>query len=290
MRLMNYMNLNQYPLQLSFMKNRTNKFEEIYHAHQGMELLYVHCGEGHVISEGVLTEIRPGSLFCFRPFHIHRIKIDMKKGPYIRSLFLFEPSVLNKYIQPFQSLYAFFYNLWKQPLVQTVFTEIPEEKLHYLMDDYTKEVDTLNLTEPHDSEAYFLVALIHLLKLHSVKDGRVPSIKPVPKISNSIPLILDWLENHFHEDFQLDTLAKAVHLSPNHVSYIFHKEIGSSISDYLAARRMQEACSLLRTSSLNIQEVGYRIGFSNFSYFCKFFKKHLGMTPHHFRQNQAGQV
>jgi YesN/AraC family two-component response regulator len=107
-----------------------------------------------------------------------------------------------------------------------------------------------------------------------------------PKISNSIPLIFDWIENHFQEDFQLDMLAKEIHLSPNHVSYIFHKETGSSISDYLAARRLQEACSLLRTSSLNIQEVGYRVGFGNFSYFCKFFKKHIGMTPHQFRQNQ----
>lgn len=285
---MNYMNLNQYPIQLSFIKNRTNEFEEIYHAHQGMELLYVHKGSGNIISDGVLTEIKDGSLYCFRPFHIHRIKIDIEKGPYIRSLFVFEPSVLIKYLQPFQSLHMFFYNLWKQPLIQTVFTGIPDDKLKYLIDDHEKEVNSLTSLERLESEAYFLVSIIHLLSLHASKSDLTSPIKSVSEISGSIPLILDWLENHFNKDFQLDKISKAVHLSPNYISYIFHKVTGSSIGDYLAARRIQEACSLLRTSSLNIQEIGYRIGFSNFSYFCRFFKKHIGMTPNQFRQSQVG--
>jgi YesN/AraC family two-component response regulator len=109
-------------------------------------------------------------------------------------------------------------------------------------------------------------------------------IKLSYKTTDSIKLALDWLEQHFMEEFQLEKLANEVHLSPSYLSNIFHKEIGSSISDYLAVRRIQEACMLLKTTSLSVLDIGQRVGLNNASYFCKFFKKYVGMTPYNFKK------
>ncbi|UUZ91090.1 hypothetical protein LJK87_35870 [Paenibacillus sp. P25] len=47
----NYLNLRDKPFQLSIRLNRTASFTEIFHAHQGIEMLYVHEGEGEALFE-----------------------------------------------------------------------------------------------------------------------------------------------------------------------------------------------------------------------------------------------
>lgn len=89
------------------------------------------------------------------------------------------------------------------------------------------------------------------------------------------------------EEFQLDVLAHAVHLSPNHVSAAFRQSVGTSITEYLTARRIRQACWLLRTSDVSVQEVGQSIGLSNFPYFCQLFKKHVGLTPYKFKRTMG---
>jgi len=284
MKIMNYLNLNDYPISISLNKDRSKEFTQIYHAHQGMELLYVHSGSGFVFVDGKIIEIKPGSLFCFRPFHMHSVKIDINNTPYVRSLFVFEPSILEKYLQPFQSLSTFFNKLRREPDYQFYFGQFQEEKLNNMLEDYSISISKANATEKLEMDAFLLILLVKLLKQSvsmELPDSRLlnSSIK-----TSSVAMILNWLEENFHQEFSLDKLSEAVYLSPNHVSYLFHKETGSRITDYLVARRIQEACLLLRTTSLTIQEIGYRVGVHNFSYFCKFFKEKTGVTPYKFRK------
>lgn len=286
MKLINYMNLNQHPIQLSFKKDRTREFDEINHSHQGVELLYVHSGIGRVITGGNIYELRKGALFIFRPFHMHSVKIDIQKECYIRSLFVFEPSVVQEYLKPFSGLHSFFQGLMVDLFSQIAFAEIPEEKIDYLAEEFRFQLEGLIGSERLEAEALFLVSFINLLRNSISKYSSAYKSQSSSRTTEPILLALDWLENHFTEDFKLNRLADAVHLSPNHLSHLFHKETGSCISDYLAVRRIQEACMLLRTTSLSVEEVGNKIGLTNFSYFCKFFKKYIGMTPYNFKKAQ----
>jgi len=67
------------------------------------------------------------------------------------------------------------------------------------------------------------------------------------------------------------------------VSRIFRQETGSSITDYLTARRIKQACRLLQTTSLPVDRVGIEVGLPNMSYFIQLFKKVTGVTPLKFR-------
>lgn len=284
MKLINYMNLNQHPIQLSFKKDRTYEFEEVYHSHQGMEILYVHSGRGKIITGGKIMELKKGMMFYYRPFHMHRVQIDLNKEPYIRSLFVFEPSIIEKYLQQFSGLQAFFKEFFKEPFAQVTLTEIPQNKLEALISEYSTWVTVTNSIEALEVEALFVISFINLLRHYSSNDILDLKIKISYKTTDSIKLALDWLEQHFMEEFHLDKLAQEVHLSPNYLSNVFRKEIGSSISDYLAVRRIQEACMLLKTTSLSVLDIGQRVGLNNTSYFCKFFKKYVGMTPYNFKK------
>ncbi len=285
MKIMNYMNLNQYPVQLSFAKDRTYEFVDIYHAHQGMELLYVHEGHGRVIVNQQIIELAPGSLMCFRPFQLHRIQMDIQpEAPYIRSLFVFEPSVLDSYLSPFASLQLYFQRLWKDPLEPQIFSELPQQTILPLLNQYRDRIaHTVQGELRLEEQMFFLVALLHYLKGQAVTDRHTePVARPKSTASEQI---MEWVEEHYMEEFQLKVLAKAVHLSPNHASAVFRQTIGTTITEYLTARRIRQACWLLQTSDLSVQDIGQMIGLGNFPYFCQLFKKHVGMSPYRFKRS-----
>lgn len=97
--------------------------------------------------------------------------------------------------------------------------------------------------------------------------------------------ILAWLESNYKQKRVLERLAAELFLSPSHISHLFHQETGSTLSVYVTARRIREACSLLGSTSMSIQDISKRIGYGSAAYFCRVFKRHLGLTPHEYRRN-----
>lgn len=95
--------------------------------------------------------------------------------------------------------------------------------------------------------------------------------------------IVRWLEACYAEPFDLERLAADLHLTKAYVSRIFRMETGSSITDYLIARRIKQACRLLRTTDLPVERIGQEVGLPNASYFTQLFKRTVGTTPLRYR-------
>lgn len=287
MKLANYLNLNNRPIQLSLYLNRTESFREIIHSHQGIELLYVHEGAGRVVIEQQLIDIVPGTLLCFRPYQLHHVRMNTEQGQsYIRSMFLFEPSTLSQYLTPFPSIYQFLLYIWKDPYAVQVVRHPNKEEAFRLLQNYNLRLADQSSQDATEENALLLISFLHYLKPIWESQSKAHA-HPSMTVSAHITAMLQWIEEHYASEFQLSELAQAVHLSPNHVSYLFRKETGSSLTEYLTARRMKQACLLLRTSSLTVQEIGSRVGFDNFSYFCQLFKKKMGITPLQYRSQRG---
>lgn len=82
-------------------------------------------------------------------------------------------------------------------------------------------------------------------------------------------------------------IADAVHMSPDYLSYIFHKQSGSTLSAYITGERIAAAKKLLLTTDASGQEIAERVGFSGVPYFHKQFKKCTGTTPNAYRQKRS---
>ena len=106
-----------------------------------------------------------------------------------------------------------------------------------------------------------------------------------PKQINHIENIMNWIETHYTEDFKLDNLSKDLYFSTYYLSHIFKKVTGISITRYLASRRIRQACLLLKTTNLSIEQIGQNVGLTNYPYFCQLFKKIVGTTPKNYRIN-----
>lgn len=101
---------------------------------------------------------------------------------------------------------------------------------------------------------------------------------------SEIALIQDYIHEHYGEKITLEFAASYVFMSPAHFSKLFKKSTGKNFVDYLAEYRIEKAKQLLVGSALMIYQISEQVGYSNFNYFSKVFKRYTGMTPKDYRE------
>lgn len=103
--------------------------------------------------------------------------------------------------------------------------------------------------------------------------------------------VKELIEKHLgDEEFGLETVSSKLYFSHNYVRQIFKQIAGESFMEYLIRRRMETARELLKNSTLKIQDVAGKTGYSNQRYFASCFKKYYGCTPTEYRnQIEHGQ-
>ena len=101
--------------------------------------------------------------------------------------------------------------------------------------------------------------------------------------NQSIPIILDYINNNYYYDISLKDVSKNVNFSYNYLSKFFKDEIGKNFVDYLTELRMEKSTKLLANKSLSVKEICQRIGYNDPNYYSKAFKRATGMTPTEYR-------
>ena len=106
------------------------------------------------------------------------------------------------------------------------------------------------------------------------------------KLSGYSPVIrnlLIYLEANYTQNYSLHDFAEHSHISEEHLSRLFRKEVGTTLTTYIGDLRTQKAAELLKTTQLSISEIAMYVGYSDSNYFVKVFKKRYGMTPSAYR-------
>lgn len=87
------------------------------------------------------------------------------------------------------------------------------------------------------------------------------------------------LETAWNEKLTLSALADACHLSVAHFRHLFTAAFEMSPMEYRDSLRLLYAKDYLMREGYSITEIAYKCGFDDVNYFCRFFKKHLGVSP-----------
>ncbi len=77
--------------------------------------------------------------------------------------------------------------------------------------------------------------------------------------------------------------AGELNITPNYLNALCQEYYYKSVSEIIQERMILEAKRLIKHSSLNIAEISYKLGFKDNSYFGRYFKKAVGVTPKEFR-------
>ena len=100
-----------------------------------------------------------------------------------------------------------------------------------------------------------------------------------------------YIDEHMTEKIGLDEICNEFFLSKNAVYRLFHDEFHTTVNDFIITKRLKQTQELLKTKpELNIAQISSTCGFSDYNYFIRLFKKHVGLTPLQFRkENRDGK-
>lgn len=92
---------------------------------------------------------------------------------------------------------------------------------------------------------------------------------------------------HYREQHEVAFYAEKAHLTTRHFSVIVKEVVCLSASDYIEQYLATQAKNLLLTRpDLSVQQISYHLGFAESPSFCRFFKRHTGLTPNDFRRQR----
>ena len=105
---------------------------------------------------------------------------------------------------------------------------------------------------------------------------------------------LETLDQYYMDaSLSLVSLSGMLDVSPNHLSACIKKYAGETFINILIRKRMEAAREMVCNSSLKVQEISQRCGYTDQHYFSYCFKKYCGESPNAMRrrveQEKAGE-
>ncbi len=125
-----------------------------------------------------------------------------------------------------------------------------------------------------------LMDLCSKMLIHVIGNNEASSKPLSPVVSSAIQII----EEEFKSDLDLSGVCERLSVSKFYFLRTFRQQTGFTPNDYLITVRLNHAKSLLRSTSMTIEDIALECGFSTASYFIRVFKKHEAVTPLHYRK------
>jgi AraC-like DNA-binding protein len=99
-----------------------------------------------------------------------------------------------------------------------------------------------------------------------------------------IDIICTYLNSHFEEEIEHAELSRLIHMDQTSLCRFFKRATGRTMTAYVNELRVGAAAQLLADTDMRVLDIGFRVGFGNYSNFNRQFKKIKGYVPRGLRQ------
>lgn len=79
--------------------------------------------------------------------------------------------------------------------------------------------------------------------------------------------------------------AEKLCISPKYLSHVCKEISGKSANEFIQTAVVEEITQHLKNTTLSVKEIANKLGFPNISFFGKYVKAHLGMSPNEYRKH-----
>ena len=98
-------------------------------------------------------------------------------------------------------------------------------------------------------------------------------------IDRRLVLAKSYLDENLSKTVSLATVATIACLSSRQLSYLFKRQWGLTVQQYVQQQRMKKALSLLSGSSISVEHVATLVGYQSLAAFSYRFKQYFGYCP-----------
>ena len=98
---------------------------------------------------------------------------------------------------------------------------------------------------------------------------------------------LSYLIENISMKIRVEDLANIAKMSRTAYFNCFQKATGLTPANYIMNKRLELACSRLKSTDMSIEDIAITVGFCERAYLVKCFKKRYGITPTEYRRKHA---
>ncbi|QTE24274.1 AraC family transcriptional regulator [Polaribacter cellanae] len=139
-----------------------------------------------------------------------------------------------------------------------------------------------DLSDNEDLVPGIIYSILMLVKrCHRIDDSQFRNTSQKEKLTSDFKKLIPV---YFQENKEVAFYANKLNISPKYLSEVLLSETGNTAKSLILQHIFLEAKSLLRQTSMTVQEICFWLGYDDASYFTKAFKKHEGMTPLSYRK------
>lgn len=96
-----------------------------------------------------------------------------------------------------------------------------------------------------------------------------------------------YINVHYSEQLSLNLLAYKYSFNAGYLGRLFKKEVGVSFNDYLRITRINEACEMLESTELSINNIAEKCGYNDPYYFSKHFRETVQLSPSEYKAEHS---
>lgn len=221
------------------------------------------------LGSGDLVTLMPGTIF-----QVNRVEGELKV------YFLgFSADFISKKGQSRPHLDTLFFTLGRPAIhLEDATADLMEHFLQLLIHLYE------TATEASKEElAPNVYADIHkgIALIYQQKNERVT----LTKAGQTCRLFVQLVIQHYQETRSVAWYAERLKITHAHLCTIVRQITGRTCVDIISSMVIMDAKSQLKSTSLSIQEISDSLNFANMSFFGKYFKRYVGMSPLDYRNN-----
>ncbi|MGF7078730.1 AraC family transcriptional regulator [Mucilaginibacter sp. UYCu711] len=247
------------------------------HKHSFYHLVYFTKGGGSQTIDFEQVPVKPNQVYFMIPGQVHNWAFKGEVDGYIINFSVpFFQSFLLKanYLEEF----PFFTGIINDAVI-----DVPAElqpKVIQLFEELIQETG-----EPKPLEMDMVRSIMLQLFISIARLGLNTVNKAIPSYNYTLLRSFQKLIEKNYTSIKMPKgYAELLYITPNHLNALCNDVLGMPAGEVIRNRIALEAKRLLINNDLTVQEIAGQLNFADNSYFTKFFKKQVGITPEEFRK------
>jgi AraC-like DNA-binding protein len=237
-------------------------------------LVFFTEGSGiHEIDFDVFT-IRPGSMFFLQPGQMHHWNLSDDVEGFV---IFYSQEMYNLYFgQKTIGDYPFYSSVNNTP--EMVF-DIAESKAILPYFDCIIEENQRGMIMKQDK----IMNLLDIIHIEIARKYNETHVHETHSYNVKIKNFEVLLEKNFKTEKMPSFYASQLHITLKHLNRICNEILKKTTTEVITDRMILEAKRMLMDKKMTVNEITTELGYDDYSYFTRLFKKHTAMTPTDFR-------
>lgn len=262
---------------------KVHKNLHLAHKHSFYHLILFTDGGGSHEIDFHKFPVRPYQIYFMIPGQVHSWSFEGPVDGYVINFSVpFFQSFLIK--SDYMEQFPFFTGIIEDSVIDL--PEVVHQQVKSLFDQLVNESE---LSQPY---GFDMVKSLMLQLFYTI--GRLSFEEHALKTtSHNYTLLRNFqklIENNYDTIRLPKEYAELLYITPNHLNALCRNLLGMPAGEVIRNRIILEAKRQLVNLDLSISEIGYKLNFSDNSYFSKFFRKQAGLTPEEFRKEAMRQA